>query len=116
MTYEEMKRISLQKPGAYECCPFGLLPICYKAGSRIFLEWYPEQEMITVRSEPMLGDYYKQHYPGIVVPGYHCPDRQRRYKITVYINSGIEDEIISDMIEHSYQEAVRRIPKSERVY
>ncbi len=108
LTFEDIKDLCLSKPGAYECCPFGPFPICYKVGKRIFLEWYPQKEMITVRSEPLLGDYHKQNYPGSVLPGYHCPDRQRRYKITVFINRDVEDEIISDMIEHSYQEAAKR--------
>ena len=106
LTFEEIKKLCLIKPGAYECHPFGPFPVCYKVGNRIFLEWYPEDEKITLRCEPMLGDYYKQQYKGIVIPGYHCPDRQKRYKITVYINRGVEEEVISDMIGHSYQEAV----------
>jgi predicted DNA-binding protein (MmcQ/YjbR family) len=114
LNFEEIKRLCLEKPGAYECCPFGPLPICYKVGSRIFLEWYPEDEKLTLRCEPMLGDYYKEHYPEIVLPGYHCPERQRRYKITVYLNKGLEDGIIAELIDHSYQEAVRRISRSER--
>ena len=114
MEFQEIKNICLEKPGAYECCPFGPFPICYKVGNRIFLEWYPKEEMITVRCEPMLGDHYKQHYPGIVVPGYHCPDRQRRFKITVYLNQGIEDTVIPDMIDHSFQEAAKRAGQNSK--
>lgn len=44
----------------------------------------------------------------LVVVGYHCPDRQKPYKNTVYLNLGIEDGLIYDMIDHSYEEAVKR--------
>ncbi len=113
LNFEELQKLCLTKAGAYECHPFGPFPVCYKVGNRIFLEWYPEDEKITLRCEPMLGEYYKGQYSGIVIPGY--PDRQRRYKITIYINRGLEDAILSDLIDHSYQEAVRRIAKSERI-
>ncbi len=108
MTFADIKEYCLSKSGAYESYPFGPFPICYKVGSRIFLEWYPEDEKITVRSEPMLADYYRQSYPGIVIPGYHCPERQRRYKNTIYLNQGLEENIILDLIDHSYLEAVKR--------
>lgn len=115
MTFADIKSYCLSKPGAYETHPFGLFPVCFKVGSRIFLEWYPEEEKITVRSEPMMADYYRQQYPGIVLPGYHCPDRQRRYKNTVLLGRGMEDDIILDMIDQSYQEAFRRLSRSERL-
>lgn len=109
MTYDELKEYCLKKPGARQECPFGPFPICFKVGSRIFLEWYPDDEKITVRCEPMLADQYRRSYPDFVVPGYHCPDRIRRYKNTVYVNSGLEDSVIFSMVDHSYEEAVKRL-------
>ncbi len=114
MTFEDIKNYCLSMAGAYETCPFGPFPICYKVGNRIFLEWYPEDEKITIRNEPMMGDYYRQNYPGIVVPGYHCPDRQRRYKSTVYLNRGLKDTTILDMMDQSYEEAFRRLSRREQ--
>lgn len=114
MTYEELKSYCLTKPGAYLDCPFGPFPVCFKVGSRIFLEWYPEDWKITVRCDPLLADFYRQNYPGIVIPGYHCPDRQKRYKNTIYLDQGLADAIIYDMLDHSYEEAYKRLKKSER--
>lgn len=114
MTFADIKSYCLSKPGAYETYPFGLFPVCYKVGSRIFLEWYPEEEMITVRNEPMMADYYRKRFPGVVLPGYHCPDRQRRYKNTVLLGMGLEEDIILDMIDQSYQEAFHRLSRREQ--
>lgn len=108
MTFSDIQTYCLSKQGAYEDCPFGPFPVCYKVGKRIFLEWYPQDEKITVRCEPMLADHYRQTYPDAVIPGYHCPDRQRRYKNTVYIDRGLDDGLIYDMIDHSYTEALSR--------
>lgn len=46
MNYEELKEYCLAKPGAWQDCPFGPFPVCFKVGSRIFLEWYPDDEKI----------------------------------------------------------------------
>jgi predicted DNA-binding protein (MmcQ/YjbR family) len=108
MTFSDIQAYCLSKEGAYEDYPFGPFPLCYKVGKRIFLEWYPQESKITVRCEPMLADYYRQTYPDFVVPGYHCPDRQRRYKNTVYIDRVPDDALIFEMIDHSYNEAASR--------
>jgi predicted DNA-binding protein (MmcQ/YjbR family) len=105
----------LAKNGAYQDHPFGPFPICYKVGKRIFLEWYPQEEKITLRCEPLLADFYRSKYPGIVIVGYHCPDIQKPYKNTVYLNKGLPQELILDMIDHSYKEAFKRLTKKEQL-
>jgi predicted DNA-binding protein (MmcQ/YjbR family) len=114
ISFADIQTYCLSKPGAYQDLPFGPFPICYKVCSRIFLEWYPEVEKVTLRCEPMLADYYRRRYPESVIVGYHCPDRQKPYKNTVYLNQGMEDELIYEMLDHSYDEAVKRLKKSER--
>jgi predicted DNA-binding protein (MmcQ/YjbR family) len=114
MNSEEIDKYCLAKPGAYRCFPFGPFPVCYKAGSRIFLEWYPAEEKMTLRCEPMLADFYRKSYPGVVIAGYHCPDLQKPYKNTVYLGKDLKEELILDMIDHSYEEAVKRLTRKER--
>ena len=113
MIYEDMKRYCMAKAGAYQDIPFGPFPICFKVGNRIFLEWYPEGK-ITLRCEPVLADYYRRTYPGIVIAGYHCPDRQKPYKNTVYLDRGLDERLILDMVDLSYEEAVKRLRKQDR--
>lgn len=113
--FQDIKDICLSKQGAYQDCPFGPFPICFKVSNRIFLEWYPDRDMITVRCEPMLADFYRQSYPDVVMVGYHCPSRQKPYKNSVYINLGLKEDLIYEMIDHSYEEAVKRLTKSEQM-
>ncbi len=113
MTYEEVYTYCMAKSGAFQDTPFGPFPICFKVGNRIFLEWYPEGKL-TLRCEPALADHYRRSYPGVVIVGYHCPDRQKPYKNTVYLDRGLEDQVIWDMIDISYEEAVKRLRKSDR--
>lgn len=114
IAFAEIQAYCLAKPGTVMYHPFGPFPICFKVCSRIYLEWYPDEEKVTLRCEPMLADYYRRSYPGAVIVGYHCPDRQKPFKNTVYLNQGMEDELIYEMLDHSYDEAVKRLKKRER--
>jgi predicted DNA-binding protein (MmcQ/YjbR family) len=94
----------MQKSGAEIAFPFGDIPICFKYNGRIFIEIYPNDDnyKITVRCEPVQGEYYRIAYPSNVIPGYHVPLRQRKYKNTVILNNGIDKEKVFEMIDHSY--------------
>lgn len=114
ITYKDIETYCLAKQGAFRDCPFGPFPVCFKVVSRIFLEWYPDDDKITLRSEPMLADFYRRSYPDLVITGYHCPARQKPFKNTVYLNRGLSEELVYDMIDQSYEEAVKRLRKKEQ--
>ncbi len=105
------------KPEAGIAFPFGDIPICFKYRERIFIEIYPNSDdyKMTVRCDPAIGEYYRTRYPRIVLPGYHVPLRQRRYKNTVLLDEGMDKETLLGMIDHSYgtlaaRDAKRRKP------
>jgi predicted DNA-binding protein (MmcQ/YjbR family) len=92
------------KPEARMEFPFGAIPICFKYHGRLFAEIYPNEAdfKITVRCDPDVGTFLREEYPGTVVPGYHVPLRQRRFKNTILLDGQIEDTEIFRMIDHSY--------------
>ncbi len=116
MTNERLRRYSLAKIGAYEDFPFGELPVCYRVGGRIFVQLYPlpDNHKITLRCDPGLAAVYRAQYPADVAPGYHCPDRQKPYHNTVYLNRGVSDELVLEMIDHSYDQALLRLRRRDR--
>jgi predicted DNA-binding protein (MmcQ/YjbR family) len=117
LTKAEIYCYCLNKKKAYQDLPFGPSPVCFKVCGRIFAEVYSETDdfKMTLRCEPMLADYYRQTYPGVIVPGYHCPERQRLFKNTVYPDLGLTDEFIYMMIDHSYDQAVKSLRKKDRM-
>ncbi|WP_167958117.1 MmcQ/YjbR family DNA-binding protein [Anaerosporobacter faecicola] len=117
MKKEEILRYCLTKPGAYLAHPFGYIPICVKAEGKIFAELYPREEdfKITLRCEQMLADFYRQQFPQAVVRGYHCPPVQQPYKNTIYIDR-IDDQLLYDMIDHSYEQVIKKMTKKERFH
>ena len=81
----------LLKEGAYIDFPFGDIPICVKYNKHIFAEIYPNNNdyKITLRCKPEIGQMYREKYPEIIIPGYHVPLKQRRFKNTIKLDNNV---------------------------
>jgi predicted DNA-binding protein (MmcQ/YjbR family) len=106
----------LKKEGATIEFPFGDNPVCIKAFGLIVAEIYPEHEKITLRCDPVLAEFLRMEYPGIVVPGYHAPLIQKKFKNTIFFNKGITEEEVLKMIDHAYEEVKKKNRKKFENY
>jgi len=113
MLVNEIIEYCKKKNKAYIDYPFGDIPICFKVNNKIFAELYPLENdyKITLKCDPLLAELYRKQYEGIVVRGYHCPPVQAIYRNTVYINKTVSDELIFEMIDHSYDEVIKSFSK-----
>lgn len=113
MKSDEIIEFCLKKNKAYIDYPFGDIPICFKVNNKIFAELYPLENdyKITLKCDPLLAELYRKQYEGVVIRGYHCPPVQAIYRNTVYINQTVSDEIIYEMIDHSYDEVIKSFPR-----
>lgn len=113
MTPEQLIEFCLQKNGAYIDHPFGLDSTIIKVEKRIFAQFFQlnGEDKITLNCDMMTGQFYRQLYPGTVVRGWHCPPVQQPYFNTFPINCEIPEEMIYEMIDHSYQTVVGKLPK-----
>lgn len=113
MKVEVIKQYCLGKKHVYEDYPFGEVPICYRLEGRIFAQVFPFQDdyKITLRCEPEFGQFYRQAFPEIVVRGYHCPKVQQPYFNTIHLDRFQDDNLLLDMIDHSYEEVLKRLPQ-----
>lgn len=112
MQVEDITNYCLNKKKAYIDYPFGDIPICFKVNNKLFAQLYPLKDdfKITLKCDVLLAELYRKQYKGIVVKGYHCPPIQAIHFNTVYINK-IKDEVLYEMIDHSYNEVVKSMPK-----
>ena len=95
----------LSKKEAYIDFPFGDIPICIKYNGYIFAEIYPKNDnyKITLRCEPEIGKMYRKKYPDIILPGYHVPLKQRKYKNTIKLDNNIIGKEVYKLIDQSYE-------------
>lgn len=116
MKINELIEYSSKKHKAYIDYPFGDIPICFKINKKLFAQIYPNENdyKITLKCEPLLAELYRQQFPDDVVKGYHCPQMLQRHMNTVYIDRKVNDEIIYEMIDHSYEEVIKTFSKKNQ--
>ncbi|WMJ23159.1 MmcQ/YjbR family DNA-binding protein [Paludicola sp. MB14-C6] len=119
MTPQQIIDYCLAKRGAYIDYPFGPDVVAIKVGKtsersgRIFAQIFKLKgiDTVTLNCDMMTGQFYRDLLPNIVVRGYHCPAVQQPYFNTFPLTDDVTDELIIEMIEHSYQTVVNKLPK-----
>ena len=116
MDAQDILNYCLEKPGAWMDHPFGPIPDCVKVGRRLFAQLYPKPKdyKITLNCDRMTADFYRQLYPGTVIPGYHCPAVQKPYFNTIYLNGTVPDAVLRKMIDHAYEVVFRKHTRKEQ--
>ena len=117
MTLQELMDQALRYPAACAESPFGPESICIRVGTHgpIFASLMPERGWISFRCDAIQGLVWREQFPGTVRRGYHCPPVQQPYNNTVTLDGTVPDAILLDMLEHSYQRAVRSLTKARRI-
>jgi len=112
MRTEEIIQYCCNKNKAYIDYPFGEVPICIKINKKIFAQVYPHKEdyKITLKCEPMTGDFFRQQFPNVVVRGYHCPPVQQPFWNTIYLDKIADGELLN-MIDHAYEQVIKSFSK-----
>lgn len=114
MTAQDIIAYCVAKPGAYLDQPFGPEPICARVEKRIFAEVYPTRGWVTLKCEPMYGLEQRAWFPDAVRRGYHCPPIQQPYNNTVELDGTVPDEMLRQMMDHSYQRALGSLTREAR--
>ena len=110
-----MKR-ALDMPQAVAENPFGPESICVRIGPHgpIFASFMPERNRVSFRCEMQQGQVWRATFPGTVRRGYHCPPVQQPYNNTVTLDGTVPEEILLQMLAHSYERAKRGMTKATR--
>lgn len=112
MTADELKALCLSFPGACEEFPFDELHSVFKVSGKMFaisaLDGDPLD--VSLKCDPVLAEQLRGTYPAIT-PGYHL---NKRHWNTVVLDGSVDDQLVTDMIEDSYDLVVASLPKSKR--
>ncbi|MCL2079471.1 MAG: MmcQ/YjbR family DNA-binding protein [Oscillospiraceae bacterium] len=58
------------------------------------------KEIITLKLEPMHGQFLREVYKGDLVPGYYM---NKDYWNSVYVDGNVPDDVLRDMADKSYE-------------
>lgn len=100
------------RPGSAEDYPFGDEVAVFKVGGRMFalVPLGPAPGSVSLKCDPRLAEDLRARYAAIT-PGYHL---NKRHWNTVELDGSVPDEELLDLIDHSYDLVVARLPRSRR--
>jgi predicted DNA-binding protein (MmcQ/YjbR family) len=110
VTAAALKRYCLSLRGAVETHPFGPQNTVYKVAGKIFAITGDDPLRVSLKCEPELAEQLRAAYPA-VGPGYHL---NKRHWNTVTLDGSIEDELLRNMIEDSYDLIVASLSEAKR--
>ncbi|HTP80597.1 MAG TPA: MmcQ/YjbR family DNA-binding protein [Bacteroidota bacterium] len=113
MDIDSIRRHCLKKPGRItETFPFDDSTLVFKVNGKMFLLASIDERPLTInlKCDPARAIDWREQYDA-VQPGYHM---NKRYWNTVAIDGSISTDRILEMMDHSYDEVVRGLPKNEQ--
>ncbi|WP_214072906.1 MmcQ/YjbR family DNA-binding protein [Mucilaginibacter sp. dw_454] len=108
MNIEELRDYCLAKPAVTEGFPFGEETLVFKVAGKLFLLIdLDEADRFNVKCDPELAQELRERHPE-VQPGYHM---NKKMWNTVHMTGTLTRKQLLDMIDHSYHEVVKGLPK-----
>jgi predicted DNA-binding protein (MmcQ/YjbR family) len=100
------------KPGSAEDYPFGDEVAVFKVAGRMFalVSLGPPPGSVSLKCDPGLAAALRDRYAAIT-PGYHL---NKRHWNTVALDGSVPDEELLELIDHSYELVVARLPRAQR--
>ena len=112
MTAAALRKWCLARPGATEEFPFGEGVSVFKVAGKMFaLSSLGSRPLkVSVKCEPELAHQLRASYAAIQ-PGYHL---NKRHWNTITLDGSLQDELVIDMLEDSYDLVVAGLPQVTR--
>jgi predicted DNA-binding protein (MmcQ/YjbR family) len=112
MTPAALRKLCLGFRGSEETFPFSPGVSVFKVGGKMFALTQLEERplRVSVKCEPELAVSLRATYSAIS-PGYHLP---KRHWNTVTLDGSLDDKLVRDLVEDSYDLVVDGLAKSKR--
>ena len=112
MTRDDVLDLCTSLPGAVEDYPFGDDVAVFKVGGKMFapVMLTGEPGSVNLKCDPEWALELRARYEA-VRPGYH---QNKRHWNTVELDGTVEDAELREMIDHSYELVITRLPRSDR--
>ena len=114
MNLEEIREYCLSVKGASECFPFDETTLVFKVMEKMFayISIEPSENgfRINLKCNPEKAVELREKYNG-VIPGYHA---NKKYWNTVYLNADVPDKTLKELVLHSVDEVILKLPRKLR--
>jgi predicted DNA-binding protein (MmcQ/YjbR family) len=109
---DDVIRFCLGRPGAQETYPFGDGVAVFKVGGRMFalVDLGDGPGVVNLKCDPARALELRDVYAGIR-PGYH---QDKRHWNSVDLDGSVEDDLVRELVEDSYELVVARLPRAVR--
>lgn len=107
MNIEELREYCISKPGVTEEFPFDEVTLVFKVMGKMFVLTNLEGNWsLNLKCDPQRAIELREMYPAIQ-PGYHM---NKALWNTVMMDGSLSSRLILEMIDHSYQLVVDKLP------
>lgn len=111
MNVESVREYCLQKKATIECLPFDEYSLVIKVMDKMFaLIDLEKANSVTLKCDPEYAIELRERYTGIV-GAYHF---QKKYWNQIFFDMDVEDKLIREMIDHSYNEVLKKFTRKKR--
>ncbi|MFN7098926.1 MAG: MmcQ/YjbR family DNA-binding protein [Flavobacterium sp.] len=115
MNLETYYEYCLSKKGVTEHFPFDEDTLVFKVGGKMFalsslIQWEKGQPSVNLKCDPERALELRAEYEAIQ-PGFHM---SKTHWNTVLINGGIVDQLVRELIDHSYNVVFQSLKKAEQ--
>ncbi len=111
MNIEEFREYCLSKPHTTEGFPFDETTLVFKVAGKMFaLTNIDLFESTNLKCDPEKAEALREQYPDYIFPGYHM---NKKHWNTVSVE--LEDKLLVELINHSYELVYKSLPKKTRL-
>lgn len=114
MNIEDYREYCLSIKGVTEGMPFDKFTLVYKVMNKMisFAPLNPKEGRFwaDVKCDPDKSAELMERYKGI----YFGPYTDKKYWITILLESDVLDELIKELINHSVDEVIKKLPKKKQ--
>lgn len=103
----------LKKKGATKEHPFGATPLVIKVADKMFALIFEETGKVVrlnLKCDPIIAENLREQHD-CVRPGFHM---NKKHWNSIMIDGSLSASDVFDMIDHSYDMVVKKLPKSLR--
>jgi predicted DNA-binding protein (MmcQ/YjbR family) len=107
MNIEEFREYCIAKSGVTEEFPFDENTLVFKVAGKMFaLTDLVDEFSLTLKCDPERAVELREHFPAIK-PGYHM---NKDHWNSVSMDGSLSNKLIQELIDHSYQLVVNKLP------